>query len=390
MVRLKKSRGSFSVAAVGALLMGVFGFGLLMMQLWNTSGVLNQEIAISSSDTSLVSLAASLSSRDDPEWESSLSSEWKPLDCRAYMREVYAGTGASDPNNGQLYAKRTVTSKPFWINVHNSKFDAPRFVVWDKGYYYEKGLTSIFEQILSKADPNARVIDVGGNIGWFTFLSASMGHHVDVFEPNPVNIIRQCQSKWLNEWPTATEKEINSRQTKRSTINLRKYGVAEKPSVMSMHYKNPGMGTFLNSRDILPRQHQTLDAIPLISLDQMATELNWFISKPKFAILKIDVEGFEPPVVAGAKKFLASGMVENILMEMTGREDNADTIQMVRNILDAGYELHKFGKSKGPTKTPPKELPFHSKEEFPKALVDMYIPTSHKQCNLWWKRKGQA
>jgi hypothetical protein len=70
------------------------------------------------------------------------------------------------------------------------------------GYFFlsEKHLTDCFYEILLNSTIQHHVVDVGGNIGWFTLLSRSVGASVDVFEPNPSNIKRFAgipHSKWM-------------------------------------------------------------------------------------------------------------------------------------------------------------------------------------------------
>ena len=97
----------------------------------------------------------------------------------------------------------TATDPPFWIALHNPSFDKMRWVSIKKsGEYYEKGVTSIFHEILStydltKEQPIAPlVIDIGMNIGWFSLYSRAHGHHVAAFEPNPVMFLRMCE--WIS------------------------------------------------------------------------------------------------------------------------------------------------------------------------------------------------
>jgi hypothetical protein len=329
------------------------------------------------------------------------------VDCDTVMHDfAHNLTGDHyDPNNNQLYARLTKTqTTPFWISLHNSNFDKMRFAVFEYGYYYEKKLTEAFQEILSQASPHARILDVGGNIGWFTLLAASLGHHVDVFEANILNVLRLCQSTTLlNHWPTATESSIRVRAVKQSSINIRNIGVSDGTiSTMDLYIpNNPGAGSFLQEGRHSSEGRRKMSSIPMRSLDQMATDLGWLDSsssssnsssnttiKPKFAIMKIDVEGFEPNVVAGATKFLGSGLVENILMEMSGSRDSQPTVQMIRRIVDAGYVLHKTGHYAGPRSSPPKELPLPTSADYAQAVVKRMLPRITDQANLWWKYKG--
>ena len=214
-------------------------------------------------------------------------------------------------------------------------------------------------------------------------LSAAHGHHVDVFEPNKVNVLRQCQSKWLNGWPTASEGEIVSRQVKKSSLNIRAYGVSDQEKETGTMYvgANPGMGTFVNTREFVAakRKITQLSDIPMITLDSMATELGWLKNTIHIAILKIDIEGFEPPTVKGALKILSSGMVENLLMEMTSRHNNTENQQMLSNIVDAGFVLERIIKSR--------ERAPETNAELPEKLMEICAKKVRQQCNFWWKHK---
>jgi len=319
--------------------------------------------------------------------------KWRPMDCHDFLKQTFEGKGpVEDPNHGQLFGRMTSpneTKHPFWINIHTKLFDPRRYEVWTEGYYYEKVLTGIFQDILEDAPANGRVLDVGGNIGWFTFLSGSMKHHVDVFEPNAVNLIRLCQSKRLNEWETATEADITSRAFKRSSINIRQYGVSSEETTRSMFFGNPGMGTFVNTREFVPSNgrlgQKEVKDLPLITLDTMATELNWFQIRPIISILKIDIEGSEALAVQGARKLLKSGMVRNILMESTGRFNNTENQMMLEQIINSGYKLHRVGGGSGPNLEPPVEMPTSDASAQARFLIENYMPKVRKQVNLWWK-----
>jgi FkbM family methyltransferase len=389
-VQSKKTRNGGPPVSGVNLLLGI----ILLVSAWIT---ILQNYEPESTKVSLLDLgspsdaaaasseAISASSFTDARWD---EGRWKPVDCAFFMKEVQQGHIVEDPNNGQLMAKYTQENAvPFWINVHNGKYDAPRLAVWETGKYYEQSLSAVFSKILDAAPANARVIDVGGNIGWFSMLSAAHGHHVDVFEPNKVNILRQCQSKWLNGWPTASEGEIVSRKVKKSSLNIRAYGVSDQEKETGTMYfgGNPGMGSFVNTKEFVPanRNVTQLSDIPMIMLDSMATELGWLKNPIRIAILKIDIEGFEPPTVKGALKLLSSGMVENMLMEMTSRWDNTENQQMLSSIVDAGFVLFMIGKSNGPTST---DVP-ETNAELPEKMMKKCASKPRQQCNFWWKHK---
>ena len=78
-----------------------------------------------------------------------------------------------DPNGGRSYARTTDTNPSFWVSLHNETFDRTRWAIMIYGYYYEQKEAEAFHIILQER--SGRVLDVGGNIGYFTLKSASMG-----------------------------------------------------------------------------------------------------------------------------------------------------------------------------------------------------------------------
>lgn len=52
----------------------------------------------------------------------------------------------------------------------------------------------------SKSSRDDYVIDVGANIGWISLVAASLGMQTLSFEPNPRNIVRLCQTIFLNDF----------------------------------------------------------------------------------------------------------------------------------------------------------------------------------------------
>ena len=127
----------------------------------------------------------------------------KPLSCKKVLQNLYDAaptlSSESDINKGFLFGRLMNTSNPFWLSFHDPIIDHVRGTTYAKGMYYEFGFTQIYYDILKDKQPGI-VIDVGMNIGWYAFLSASFGHRVFAFEPIPHNHIRFCQSRYLNQW----------------------------------------------------------------------------------------------------------------------------------------------------------------------------------------------
>ena len=212
-------------------------------------------------------------------------------------------------------------------------------------------------------------------------VSASHGHHVDVFEPNKVNIVRECQSMWMNQWGNAEEDEILARTSKRGSINIRPYGVGANTTTMTFYVgRNPGKATMVRSMLPTAKWIQVVGSeINIVTLDSMAHDLGWFEKKGPIVIMKVDVEGFEPSVFGGGKKLLQSGLIENILMEVTGQDDNSENENMLKLIIDAGYYLHQVG-GIGPVG----KVNMPVSDNVPKALLAKHTRKTRMQANFWW------
>jgi FkbM family methyltransferase len=233
-------------------------------------------------------------------------------------------------------------------------------------------------------------VDVGGNIGWYSLLSAAMGAKVDVFEPNRVNYLRTCESLCINDWldePCKTMGDLAvSGSRKDGRIRIFPLGIGRKEDMVYFEAagvaKNPGAGKVVTS----DRQHSTksskkLQQIRLLPLDKVAADLRWY--SEDIDILKIDVEGFELDVLMGAKSLLKSHRVKNIFLEGdTTKEEKF--YDFVRIFESAGYMAFKIGGYSGPqdTDVPPMN------ENITKTLYHRCRGNGmkpRKKCNLWWK-----
>ena len=122
----------------------------------------------------------------------------KQVSCPQYLSD----TSIYNPNTELTRdeTKRlTITEPKFYISLHSQFYDKMRYVhIMKQGDYYERGLTALFHDILSKYDTTTKeerplMLDIGMNIGWFTLYSRAHGHDVAAFEPNPTMFLR-------NDW----------------------------------------------------------------------------------------------------------------------------------------------------------------------------------------------
>ena len=358
----------------------------------------------------------------------------------------------------------------FWISLHDKEFDPVRWSIMEYGKYYEQEQTNLFITILQQAakakaknertgdgasssalaqrqDP-PRVIDVGGNIGWYTLLSAAMGAQVDVFEPNQFNILRMCESICMNSWindpngrscfatpnknagedagggdaPRILQHGDDDDDDDTSRVRIHRNGVGATHNEyvsFATNKKNPGASMIVptttttkkndatnaaNANNAPKDQQQPsyidrVDTIKLVSLDEIAIERGWLLTSPASSgpiidILKVDVEGHELGVFQGAKKLLQSGLIKNIFMEgnVGSKELKLKFNEIVDIFYDAHYELVRTGGYIGPKNDVKYNMKnITNKFEFQNVVLKECTtnnPKPRSSCNMWWRLRN--
>jgi FkbM family methyltransferase len=232
-----------------------------------------------------------------------------------------------DPNEGKVWARETITYPHFYISLHAEEYDPVRWRIMNEGKYYEEAVHARFLQILENVS-SSYVLDIGANIGYYTLLSASLGHKVISFEPNPANVLRLCDSLRLNGFVETPE--IHIFQNAVSDVHGEE---------MMLHSpRNPGQAylrPLVEAEETDAHKAKTM----VVMLDKVAEQQGWF-ERPGFQIklMKVDVEGKEPQVILGSPKLLKSGIVEHILTEgrRFGRGNIRDSFAI---LFEAGYTV---------------------------------------------------
>lgn len=251
-----------------------------------------------------------------------------------------------DPNHGQLLYRRIVTEPHFVVSVHNQVYDRLRYdTIYKYGIYYEKEVISRFEYILEEnrdafdyeaTNTLPLVLDIGGNIGFYTLLSAAWDHAVVTFEINPSNIIRICESLHLNELDEHGFSDLSHSMM----VRIHQQGVSDTSgnTIRVEVPRNPGETSLENG----PRKRASAGATServfsttTVTLDDFATERGWLDrTDVSFSLVKIDTEGHELQIVTGAQKFIQSRRAKNILLEYRVHCREAMDI-----LLDSGYVI---------------------------------------------------
>ena len=314
----------------------------------------------------------------------------KPLSCSNVLQGPLS---KSDPNVGVIYGKKTITKPSFTIALHNKTIDHTRWAIMTYGFYYERFITERAAEIMgatSNTTPGI-FLDVGMNIGWFSLLAAALGRDVVAFEPNPINYFRMCQSVGLNGWSSPGDSP---------DIRILPYGAGAKPANLTLvqPLSNPGGSSFHGDKAPVSSIDGVIrDNIRVVTLDDVAKELRWY-DEPKthIAILKVDVEGYDPEVFEGAEELLSSGLVENIFMEYSfesGANAKERLRNMIRRIVTCGYRVCAVGDWNGAKLVHETAHAQHAEkkgaDQLAEALHDMVSEkkVGSMQYNLEWTRR---
>lgn len=210
----------------------------------------------------------------------------------------------------KAYVTRTTSSHPFYWSTHKPELDAVRASSFEKGNYYGKELSMrVIEAVEEEKQKGGEVIflDVGANIGWFSLLARSYGAtNIYSFEPNPVNVLRICESLTMNNW--------------RDKVHIMQMDVGSKDEKKILHQftsNNPGAFSFDEQR--ISKYSNTKKAVGefyIKKLDTFAEEMGWFHQKQSIAFFKLDVEGYEHAVFNGATKLLEARLIRYIVFEI--------------------------------------------------------------------------
>ncbi|HMT72911.1 MAG TPA: FkbM family methyltransferase [Chitinophagaceae bacterium] len=170
---------------------------------------------------------------------------------------------------------------------------------------FEKDEIEFVKRYLRQGDT---FLDIGSNIGLFSLYAArvvGVSGKVIAFEPTPRTFERLNENIRLNQVD--------------SIISQNNIGLSDADGVLKMNISSNGYdawNTFANSTD---RKHDKQIEVPVKTLDNFLFEKN--IDTSKIVLVKIDVEGWEVPVINGGVKLFLQDNAPVLMVEFT--EENA-------------------------------------------------------------------
>jgi FkbM family methyltransferase len=153
--------------------------------------------------------------------------------------------------------------------------------------------------------PGDVAVDVGANIGYMTSLfAARVGRegHVEAFEPHP-RIFARLRKNVSHFGLQAAPAKLGLHECALGSHD----GTARlfESSAFSL---NEGASTLATTRETVSSEQSPGFEVRVARLDGIITDC-------EIALLKVDVEGFEGEVFAGARQLLASGKIRNVIYE---------------------------------------------------------------------------
>jgi FkbM family methyltransferase len=182
-------------------------------------------------------------------------------------------------------------------------------------------------------------IDVGANVGWYTLLAAGMfASHVYAFEPNPrmAQLLRKTLAvNGHGSRVTLTQAACGAEPTKAYlVVDVAESGGGHIAPAYQMRQPIPEGPHERAMREALDHAPHICDVVRLDDFILARHLSDGTGQKIVPIIIKIDVEGFEPHVLAGAPELLA---LRPILF-IEHHRDDAHTA-LLQSLQDQGYIL---------------------------------------------------
>ena len=238
-----------------------------------------------------------------------------------------------------VYKKKDIVSS--YISKRNKWEDKETNEIIYGLNYYAKKKNLIYNDIY--------IIDVGGNIGWYTFLLGKYGYNLITFEPSKINYYILNKNFCLN-------KNLNI-----TIINKGLYTEEKICNILSAK-NNIGNGMINCNENIV---NNTINNGKII-LTKFRNYLSFFENK-NLAMIKMDIEGSEGKAFESGIEFITKYHVPFIFIEFTPnllKENGTNPKKFLEMFIRNGYKinLQNFFEQK-----------VYDIEYIPKKIKNLYI-----------------
>ncbi|OHC03144.1 MAG: hypothetical protein A2Z57_13445 [Planctomycetes bacterium RIFCSPHIGHO2_12_39_6] len=243
-----------------------------------------------------------------------------------------------------------------WINP-NDTGEAPQLLL---GSGFEDFETKL---VRSYVRPGMTVVDVGAHIGYFTILLAELvgaSGRVYAFEPERNNFEMLSKNISLNGF---------------NNVTTYSYALSDKNGKMKLFLDNSNLGNMSFGQKNIPTK--SFGGVMEITTETLDSSLAGI--QPDF--IKIDVQGAEGLVLAGAERAVFKNPKVQILMEFWpyGLENvGTNPLLFLKKLEDAGFDLYIVERHKKILqKAPPEKI----------IGISVNRPKGKGWANLWLRRR---
>lgn len=184
-------------------------------------------------------------------------------------------------------------------------------------------------EFIESMEPGAIFWDLGANVGPYTLIAAARGLGVVAFEPVPETAAALSRNLALNDM-------LNQ-------VILLPVGLSDGHGLLWLHRSDMRAGAASHVVDSTDRATPTevhRQLIPVMTLDDA-----WrYFSLPAPNAIKLDVDGFEIPVLAGAEAVLALPELQAMMIELHDQWDG----RLMAWLKELGWELAQKWDHRGP------------------------------------------
>jgi FkbM family methyltransferase len=181
--------------------------------------------------------------------------------------------------------------------------------------------------LLELARRSDLVLDVGANVGLYTYLVAAMVPHVRVvsLEPVPTLAALIADNVRRNSWE--------------SRVSVREEAVGAAPGHSVLYVlAHADTEHTLSADRVGGREHVAL-GVPLVSIDDLVADSGVLAER---VMIKIDVEGSESSALDGMQRTLVGrGRRPDIIMEFLGRAIEQDRV--IERVIGHGLDVYYIG-----------------------------------------------
>lgn len=226
------------------------------------------------------------------------------------------------PGSRSIYRRLISGLRPETVVVdgHTIHLDVTDSLLLSVNGAYEELEYGLFAQCV---DPGSTVLDIGGHIGYYTLQAArAVGPdgHVYTFEPAPENF------RLL---------ELNVRENGYTNVTLVNAAVSDEPGEQLLFVSELNTGDHRLGDDAAGREGI---AVQTVTIDEYFGG-----SYPDVSVIKMDVQGSEPRVIAGAHDLLAASSNVLLFTELSPEHLGLDGARdFLDTLAEFGFELFEL------------------------------------------------